>query len=83
MISKTLLDQIRTRVGSYEDLFNKRSRKYQAIPVQDRPQTDSEWEDLILTDYTFLKRPIVIDDKACFIGNADNVVAAMLKHVNL
>ncbi len=82
MIDTTVFNDLRKHVSSYEDLFNKRSRIFTLIPVDSRPQDDVAWRALILTHYTFVKRPIIIFDEEVFIGNSPAVVAAALKRIN-
>mgnify|MGYP001942515562 CR=1 FL=1 len=76
-ISGTDLEQLRAHVNSYEELFNKRSRKYASEGLKEKQFSDAAWKELILGEYTFLKRPIVILDNQVFIGNAKKTVEAL------
>ena len=44
--------------------------------------THEDEEALILEQYTFLKRPVIIVDKHIFIGNSKKVVAAAKKAIH-
>ena len=70
------LDQMYEQTGSYEALFNRRARKYRAEGWHEKELTDQDYRDLILNEYTFLKRPAVWIDGELFIGNSKKVVAA-------
>ncbi len=76
-ISSEDLELVRKHVSAYEELFNKRSRKYKANGLKDRQFSDEEWKVLILGEYTFLKRPIVVSENEVFIGNSKKTVEAL------
>ncbi len=46
--------------GSYEALFSKRAKKYKQMDLKDQKLNEQDYKQLILNDYTFLKRPVVI-----------------------
>lgn len=60
--------------GSYEALFNKRAQKYKAIPHESRPTKDEAYKDLILSDYTYLNRPVAILDDKVIVGNSKEAI---------
>ena len=41
--------------------------------------TEKDFRKYILQEYTFLKRPVIVMDKAIFIGNAPKTVKAMVE----
>ncbi len=63
--------------GSYEALFSCRSLQYAARGLKDKTLTEKDYRNLILEEYTFLKRPVVILNGEIFIGNSKEVVEAM------
>ncbi len=75
-ISAKALDELAKVAGSYEALLNKRAMKYRSMGIKDQNLADKAYRRLILDEYTFLKRPIVIIEGEAFIGNAKKVVAA-------
>ncbi len=56
--------------GSYEALFSKRAKKYKQMDLKDQKLNEQDYKQLILNDYTFLKRPVVIIEDRIFIGNS-------------
>jgi len=70
------LDEMKELAGSYESLFSRRSRQYRARGLHEKSLTEKDFRDLILDEYTFLKRPVAILDKQIFIGNSKKVVEA-------
>lgn len=76
-ITAKQLDEMQALSGSYESLFSRRSLQYAARGLKDKTLTEQDYRDLILEEYTFLKRPVAIVDKEIFIGNTKENVAAL------
>ena len=72
------LDEIKQLSGSYETLLNKRARKYKEQNIKEQSLSDDEYRAVILSDYTFLKRPLFVYDDKVFVGNAKKEVAAAI-----
>lgn len=70
------LDVIKEKVGSYEDLFSRRARKYRAMGLHEKELTEDDYRRLILEEYTFLKRPVILIDGEVFVGNSKTTVEA-------
>lgn len=64
------------KAGSYEALFSRRARKYKSMGLKEKTLTEQDYKDLILEEYTFLKRPVIFIDDEIFVGNSKKVVAA-------
>jgi len=60
-IDKKTLQFLRKKVDTYNDLLNRRSRTYQSMGLKNKELSESQLEQYILKEYTFLKRPIFID----------------------
>ena len=74
IISKEELEKIKTTLDcTYEDLFNKRSRKY----TKGDFVSDMEFKEAILKEYTFLKRPIIFYENKYFVGNSKKVTTEL------
>jgi arsenate reductase len=76
------LEELKLRAGSYAALFSKTARKYRLLGLHERELSESDYKALILEEYTFLKRPVVVCGDRIFIGNSAAVVreaAAALK----
>lgn len=69
-IDAETLDLLKEKVGSYEALFSKRAIKYKTLGLKEKYLFDPDFRQLILDEYTFLKRPVLID--------GDNVVVGKL-----
>lgn len=75
-ITEKQVDEMIALAGSAEALFSKRARKYKELGLKDKTLNGGDIRALILEEYTFLKRPVLIHDGAIFIGNSPKVVAA-------
>ena len=63
------LDQFREKTGSYDSLFSRRAIKYKTLGLKNRILSEEDLRALILEDYTFLKRPVIIIGDEVFAGN--------------
>lgn len=67
-IDAETLDVLKEKVGSYEALFSKRAIKYKTLGLKDKNLSDQEFRQFILDEYTFLKRPVLIDGDKVVVG---------------
>lgn len=81
-ITAKQLEEMHALAGSYESLFSRRSKKYTAMGLKNQELNELDYRQLILDEYTFLKRPVLIIDHEVFIGNAKNNLEALLKKFN-
>ena len=64
-LSRLEVEALAKLLGGPEDLFSKRAVKYREMKLGEREVSPAEMLDLMSSEYTFLKRPImVIGDKA-------------------
>lgn len=70
------LEEMQKLSGSYEALFSRRAMLYKERNLKEKQLSETDYKDLILDHYTFLKRPVIVVDNQIFIGNSKNVVAA-------
>lgn len=75
-ITPEQLDALHAHTGSYEALFNRRSRQFRGRGLHEQTLTEADYRTLILEEYTFLKRPVVVLEGEIFVGNSKKVVAA-------
>lgn len=73
------LDAMKKLAGSYEALFSRVALKYRALGLNTMPLGEKDYRRYILQEYTFLKRPVMVQDDRIFIGNAPKVVKAMVE----
>ena len=68
--------------GSYDSLFSRRAMKYKSMGLKEKELSESDYKELILEEYTFLKRPVIILEDKIFIGNSKQVVTAVQEELN-
>lgn len=78
-IDEKTLDWIKEKVGSYEAMFSKKAMKYRGLGLDKMNLTEVDFRKYMLEEYTFLKRPFMINGDAVFIGNAKKDVAAAVE----
>lgn len=78
-IDADMLDWIKEKVGSYEALFSKRAIKFRSLGLNEMNLTEEDYKKHMLAEYTFLKRPFIINGEEVFIGNAKKDVERAVK----
>ena len=78
-ITPAQLEEMKKMAGSYEALFSRRAIKYKEMGLKDKALTEKEYRDLILEEYTFLKRPVAILNNTIFVSNEKKTVGALKK----
>ena len=73
-ITAEQLDFLKDKVGSYQDLFSRRARKYRSRGLHEQELSEADYRRLILEEYTFLKRPVVVINDQVFVGSAKKAV---------
>lgn len=64
------LEEMHKLSGSYEALFSKRAKLYKERDLKNQDLKESDYKQLILEHYTFLKRPVLLFNNEIFIGNS-------------
>ncbi|MFK7774870.1 MAG: arsenate reductase family protein [Saprospiraceae bacterium] len=77
------IDEMKKMAGSYESLFSRRSMKFRPMGLHEKEISEKEYRQLILEEYSFLKRPVIFIDDEIFVGNAKKVVAAAKEKLGL
>lgn len=70
------VDQLIEMAGSADALFSRRAIKYKSLGLKDQKLTEAKIRSLIIEEYTFLKRPVLLLDTQIFIGNSPAVVSS-------
>ncbi|HSF89047.1 MAG TPA: ArsC/Spx/MgsR family protein [Saprospiraceae bacterium] len=75
-MTKSQLKEMKDMAGSYEALFSRRAIKYKEMGLKDQVLQEKDYQRLIMQEYTFLKRPVIIFDDQIFVGNEAKTIAA-------
>ena len=76
-ITPEQLEALKEKAGSYEALFSRRALKYKELALKDKHLGEADYRRLILEDYTFLKRPVVVVGSTIFAGSEKKTVTAL------
>ena len=69
-VTVSQLEEMYAMTNSYEELFNKRAKKYKQMDLKNQVLNEMDYRRLIIDEYTFLKRPVVILNNKIFVGNS-------------
>jgi arsenate reductase len=78
-ISEDEIEQMKDLSGSFESLFSKKAIKYRSLGLNNQNLMELDFKQLILEEYTFLKRPVLVIDDHIVIGNSKEAIDNMLK----
>ena len=81
-IDEPTLDFLKEKVGSYEALFSKKAMKYRSMGLNEMDLSEADYKKYMLEEYTFLRRPFMINGSEVFIGNSKKVVEEAVKSFN-
>lgn len=73
-MTESQVDEMAKMAGSYEALFSRRAMKYKSMGLKDKSLSEQDYKQLILEEYTFLKRPVIIVGDKIFVGNGKKEV---------
>ena len=76
------LDFLKVKGGTFEALFSKKAMKYRSMGLNQMDLSESDYRKYMLEEYTFLKRPFMINGDEVFIGNAKKTVEAAKESFN-
>ncbi|MFC7357747.1 arsenate reductase family protein [Jejudonia soesokkakensis] len=76
------VEEMYNLAGSYEALFSRRARLFKERNLGNEELLDEDYRDLILEHYTFLKRPVIINNDKIFIGNSKKTIAAAKEDIH-
>jgi arsenate reductase len=82
-ITPAQLEEMKALAGTYESLFSRRAMKYRSMGLADKSLSETDYHDLILEEYTFLKRPVVVVDDQIFIGSSKKQVEGAVAALGL
>lgn len=81
-IDASTLDWLKEKMGSYEALFSKKATKYKTMGLNEVKLSEEDYRKYMLEEYTFLKRPFIINESAIFIGNSKEEIEKAKQSLN-
>lgn len=73
-ITPEQIEEMYKLTGSYEALFSRRSRQFRPMGLHEKDLSEDDYKSLILQEYSFLKRPVIIAKDKIFVGNSKKEV---------
>lgn len=73
------LEGLKNLSGSYEALFSRKAKKYTDMGLKTQILTEADYKKLIIDEYTFLKRPVVVMGNEIFIGSDKKTVQKLIE----
>lgn len=70
------LEAMANLAGSYEALFSRRAMKFRSMGLHEKELGEEDFQKLIISEYTFLKRPVIVLGDKIFVGNSKKNVEA-------
>jgi len=81
-ITISQIEEMESLSGSYESLFSRRAMKYKSMGLKEKSLSEQDYKNLILEEYTFLSRPVMLIDGKIFIGNSKKNIEAVIEELN-
>ena len=81
-ITPAQIDEMKKIAGCYEALFSKRALKYKELGLKNKKLSDMDYRQLILEEYTFLKRPVILLKNKIFVGSEKKTLKELKKSLN-
>lgn len=81
-ITEKELDELFNLTDSYEALFSRRAKLFQERNLKNEELLEEDFKALLLEHYTFLKRPVIVNNDQIFIGSCPNTVASAKKSIH-
>jgi arsenate reductase (glutaredoxin) len=81
-ITPAQLKEMAELSGSYESLFSRIALKFRSMGLSGKKLSEKDYRDLILDEYTFLKRPVFIIGKKIFVGNSPKNIQAVKEELH-
>jgi arsenate reductase len=81
-ITDNQIEELQQLAGSYEALFSRRAKKYKEMGLKDAVLEESDFKHYILSDYTFLQRPVIVIGDQIFVGSGKKNLEALKNYLD-
>lgn len=73
------LEELFALTKKYEVLFSRSAKKYKEMDLKNQQLTEKDYRQLILDEYTFLKRPVIVKGQEVYVGSTKKRVDVFQK----
>jgi arsenate reductase len=77
-LSQNEILDLAEKLGGPKNLFSKRALKYRELKLNEREVSEAEMLDLMKSEYTFIKRPVLVSAGKAFAGFSEKSYASFL-----
>jgi len=81
-VTEEQLEEMYRFTGNYESLFNKRAKLFRERGLHNEDLDEEAYKHIILEHYTFLKRPVIINNDKIFAGNSKKITEAAKESIH-
>ena len=67
-LTRKEVENLAEKVGGADKLFSRRAIKYREMKLNERELSENEMIDLMSSEYTFIKRPVLVSDDRAIAG---------------
>ena len=76
-LTEVEIDTLAKKAGSYEAIFSKQAMQYRELGLHRQKLTEADFKKHLLTEYTFLKRPVLETPETAIAGNSPKAFVLM------
>ena len=77
-LSREQVEKLANLVGGAEQLFSRRAIKYREMGLHEREVSSAEMLDLMVSEYTFIKRPVLVIGEIATAGFSEKIYNELL-----
>lgn len=78
-ISREVVEKLAEMVGGAENLFSRRAIKFRELGLHEREVSSAEVLDLMSSEYTFIKRPVLVIGEKATAGFSEKIYNEILQ----
>lgn len=67
-LTREEVEKLAAKAGGADRLFSRRAQKYREMNLKSRELSDEEMLDLMASEYTFIKRPVLVSGNRAIAG---------------
>lgn len=78
-LARREVEDLAAKAGGAEALFSRRAQKYREMKLNERELSDDEMLDLMASEYTFIKRPVLVSGSEAIAGFSEKSYKEFLR----
>jgi arsenate reductase len=78
-LTREEVEKLAAKAGGADRLFSRRARKYREMRLNERELSEDEMLDLMASEYTFIKRPVLVSGDRAVAGFSEKSYSEFLR----